>query len=261
MNRISPAASTRGTSVPDRDAIIAGEARYCIACGYRLVTTSERRCSECGRAFDPSDPSTYAIRVIGDRPWTFVWRAVISGIVSTVVMILLVYTAPWGLPWWMLVALVPGAMFAMVVVVPLARRADATPREQLIVLGLVASGCPAALFVVEQSSTFWLGSLVGGCLVAAAASWFLNHAARIGIIWLTIVVATLMGAMVDLADAVGWSDNWGIAIVLLFLVGWQPAIAFCLSVGRRSVTAADDPALRLVRADEVSRRDADRAES
>ncbi|MEX2215084.1 MAG: hypothetical protein WD768_13195 [Phycisphaeraceae bacterium] len=32
---------------------------YCLGCEYRLDQLTERRCPECGRAFDPSDPHTF----------------------------------------------------------------------------------------------------------------------------------------------------------------------------------------------------------
>src|SRR5688572_19241830 len=31
----------------------------CIACHYSLANLTEHRCPECGREFDPDDPSTY----------------------------------------------------------------------------------------------------------------------------------------------------------------------------------------------------------
>jgi rRNA maturation protein Nop10 len=33
---------------------------YCFGCGYELTALVEERCPECGRAFDASDPSTFA---------------------------------------------------------------------------------------------------------------------------------------------------------------------------------------------------------
>lgn len=254
-------ASTLVMSVPESPVPASLEERYCIACGYRLDTSPHHRCSECGQTFDPKNPATYAIRLIGASSRTFVWRGLMSGAVSTFIGVLAVMEVPWGLGWWLLVALVPGASFAFAVVVPLARRADATLREQVIVFSLVAIGCPAALFVVEQSSVFCLGSLVGGGMVAAAASWFLNHTVRIGILWTTIGVAFAMGAAIDLADLVGLGNSFGLVIAVAFLVGWQPTIAACLSLGQRSLTAADDPSLRLTPANLVNQPDADTAES
>ena len=32
---------------------------YCLGCGYRLTGVNHFRCPECGRAFDPDDPTSY----------------------------------------------------------------------------------------------------------------------------------------------------------------------------------------------------------
>ncbi len=43
----------------------------CLGCGYRLVNLPERTCPECGRSFDPSDPTTFrsSSSPIGWRRW------------------------------------------------------------------------------------------------------------------------------------------------------------------------------------------------
>jgi NAD-dependent SIR2 family protein deacetylase len=52
---------------------------YCIRCGYdihgwqlRDTRTDERSCPECGRAFDPCDPDTFARHP--RRSWWVQWR-------------------------------------------------------------------------------------------------------------------------------------------------------------------------------------------
>ncbi len=38
------------------------ESKWCSECGYRLDWLPQPRCPECGRAFDPDDPATWATR-------------------------------------------------------------------------------------------------------------------------------------------------------------------------------------------------------
>src|SRR5690349_15692237 len=40
----------------------------CLDCHYSLKNLTEHRCPECGRAFDPDDPST--VRYSEKTPWT-----------------------------------------------------------------------------------------------------------------------------------------------------------------------------------------------
>lgn len=48
---------------------------HCLACRYALTGLSVPRCPECGRAFDPRDPSTYAVDETQRRPR---WPAVLA---------------------------------------------------------------------------------------------------------------------------------------------------------------------------------------
>jgi hypothetical protein len=36
----------------------------CLSCGYDLRNLTEHRCPECGREFDPNDPSTFEARAV-----------------------------------------------------------------------------------------------------------------------------------------------------------------------------------------------------
>ena len=40
---------------------------WCIDCEYKLVGVPDSRCPECGRAFDPDDPSTYRTTIVQHR--------------------------------------------------------------------------------------------------------------------------------------------------------------------------------------------------
>ncbi len=42
---------------------------YCLGCQYDLRGLPERRCPECGRAFDPQDPATYLKVPTQPRPY------------------------------------------------------------------------------------------------------------------------------------------------------------------------------------------------
>lgn len=42
-------------------------AAVCLGCGYRLYALPESRCPECGRVFDPCNPSTF--RTPRSRAW------------------------------------------------------------------------------------------------------------------------------------------------------------------------------------------------
>ena len=46
---------------------------HCLGCGYSLRGLPEHICPECGRAFDPGDPSTY--RQGGSKPYWLRWAA------------------------------------------------------------------------------------------------------------------------------------------------------------------------------------------
>ena len=58
-------------------------ARFCLDCRYDLTGLPESRCPECGRRFDPADPTSYSDGVMFD------WRKAISSLIS---------------PWWVLPA-------------------------------------------------------------------------------------------------------------------------------------------------------------
>lgn len=55
----------------------------CLKCGYDLSQLTEHRCPECGRAFDPKDPTTFVPEFQIRRPTTwdalriFVWPFVV----------------------------------------------------------------------------------------------------------------------------------------------------------------------------------------
>ncbi len=66
--------------------------RYCLGCGYPLFGLPEPRCPECGRAFDPLDPSTFALSP--KQPWiTSLWRTRIAktGVVFLALLLLLAF--------------------------------------------------------------------------------------------------------------------------------------------------------------------------
>ena len=40
---------------------------YCLACDYDLTHLDTDRCPECGRAFNPLNPDTFAAKTLADR--------------------------------------------------------------------------------------------------------------------------------------------------------------------------------------------------
>jgi hypothetical protein len=42
---------------------------YCRKCQYNLRGLTERRCPECGQAFDPADSESYLKTIPPDRTW------------------------------------------------------------------------------------------------------------------------------------------------------------------------------------------------
>lgn len=64
---------------------------HCLTCGYALHGLVEPRCPECGRGFDPAQPSTYAQRKLEryERPWLGPpgWRT--QGITAAVALVML----------------------------------------------------------------------------------------------------------------------------------------------------------------------------
>lgn len=69
--------------------------KYCHKCGYILEHTTSHTCPECGRGFDPNDPSTYAVwqsdlSTHGHEP---IWGALVGGVFGSVLSFVL-----WGLP-------------------------------------------------------------------------------------------------------------------------------------------------------------------
>ncbi|MGD8453870.1 MAG: hypothetical protein PVJ57_18805 [Phycisphaerae bacterium] len=68
--------------------MISVEPKRCLGCGYILDHLPENRCPECGRAFDPDDPETFAHQVVDGR---LALRTALSAVGAT----LLAVSLPW----------------------------------------------------------------------------------------------------------------------------------------------------------------------
>lgn len=55
---------------------------FCRSCQYKLVGLNARRCPECGCAFDPADPKTFAKRRPGPRALIGFGLALVVGVVA-----------------------------------------------------------------------------------------------------------------------------------------------------------------------------------
>ena len=73
---------------------------YCQSCRYPLAQLSSRTCPECGRAFDPTNPSTFAPTARrGDDPTDF---AFVAGLFVAFVAFLFLHMAQsLLLQWWL----------------------------------------------------------------------------------------------------------------------------------------------------------------
>jgi rRNA maturation protein Nop10 len=68
---------------------------YCRKCGYDLRSLAENRCPECGKAFDPANPSTFS-----KSPRGFRWRFWIRLLLIPPLLVALVYAILIGWVWW-----------------------------------------------------------------------------------------------------------------------------------------------------------------
>jgi hypothetical protein len=61
---------------------------HCKTCNYPLTNLAERRCPECGRAFDPADPRTWALSDdAGRRFRRLSWAVLVAIIVLALFLI------------------------------------------------------------------------------------------------------------------------------------------------------------------------------
>lgn len=83
--------------------------RFCLQCGYDLRNLESHRCPECGRAFDPTKPSTYvnSPAVLGE--WAF-WLSLTTTVTLGVtalghefVPIEIVTSVSWFPPAWVII--------------------------------------------------------------------------------------------------------------------------------------------------------------
>jgi hypothetical protein len=84
----------------------------CLSCHYDLKNLPENRCPECGRAFDPNDPTTFrSTRILQVLKDTYV----LSFFVTWIVLFLLVWRSPF--PWYydLFKAAIGAALIAVVV--------------------------------------------------------------------------------------------------------------------------------------------------
>ncbi|HEY2584285.1 MAG TPA: SRPBCC family protein [Tepidisphaeraceae bacterium] len=68
----------------------------CLGCGYVLTGLVEPRCPECGRGFDPHNPSTYSTKPLFAR-WKF-WLPgfLLATVPGVLIYVLLLWVAGWG---------------------------------------------------------------------------------------------------------------------------------------------------------------------
>jgi hypothetical protein len=132
----------------------APEAMLCLGCGYDLRGLPENRCPECGRAFDPVDPTTFAAGMRDGRPYLAL--SVLSAVVVAVPF------TPWfGLPAPMLLPFQIGAMIVSIAILWKSMRILREPR-----------GCIRYRYALAFAAFVCILSLVGCCSLVYAALTF-----------------------------------------------------------------------------------------
>jgi hypothetical protein len=67
--------------------------KRCLTCGYILDGLPEPRCPECGRGFDPRDPSTFRGPPVHSCGTTTVWTVVLSWLIAGALGLVLIGAA------------------------------------------------------------------------------------------------------------------------------------------------------------------------
>jgi hypothetical protein len=65
--------------------VAASPVKYCLGCSYVIDLLPQNRCPECGRAFDPDDPATFAVAYAAKRRYRDFLR--VPGIVMALLLL------------------------------------------------------------------------------------------------------------------------------------------------------------------------------
>ena len=126
---------------------------YCSQCGYLLQGLSVDRCPECGRTFDPRDPSSFepsALRVKLRPLGRMAGQAAVGvSLGCTFLTIAMIGMARPGLAWRTFPAAFCGGLFLLAVAALCGgtRQRRFTSRASVAVLGAIVAGLSAVLFL------------------------------------------------------------------------------------------------------------------
>jgi hypothetical protein len=158
------------TQSPSDEFPVAEPTRRCLGCYYVLNHLPEPRCPECGRAFDPNDPTTYT-----HKPPFIWWRYWLPGFVLAccIALVMLALLLPMtGFGWAVTLAL-PAMIGGLV---GFATRMGKS--TSIILAWLVMIACIIGLFVGGAGGIFCALILVGMALVPLSVSVLLGVALR-----------------------------------------------------------------------------------
>jgi hypothetical protein len=67
----------------------------CLTCHYDLRKLAKHRCPECGRRFDPNDPSTFDVASKKDWMWLWLILLIVIPIYAVVGFVIYIFSRFW----------------------------------------------------------------------------------------------------------------------------------------------------------------------